>query len=515
MAMEPARRKRLQQLWVKLLENVTEYDRIIDGLFQADVLTGPMKEKVKAKHGTDQLRAILDILPKRGNHAFDVFYDVLVDSGEDIAADLLCPERAEERKKNQFKIFTSPSGVQESRVAPIALPEDDELPSRWPDIEAHDPFRTTVVHVPDNDTLMKNRFERAVAGSGAVYPLHRPERGIFLLLSNQYFKDARANNIELADRDGTAKDCHALDTLFCQLGFHVVKRLNLTAEEMLNKIKEQAAKDHTNYDCFACAVLTHGEKDHIYGTDGKLVSLDLFRDAVDGDNCPTLVGKPKLFFIQACQGQKLDGGVGAGGYGAAGPDPSKPTATIDQDMDQVASNLVNIKLRDKTDHDAAKEGRVSSKSDVFVALATVPDYVSWRNTEWGTWFVQALVYVLSRLAHKYDLMQLMTKVNRLVSKAETRKGLKQVSVFKSALTSDLYFFPGLQRGIVSSHSEVDMAKPEKLSPPSVPVQSASVQPSEQLLAPAQQAQSQPISLGSGITAQPSSDGVDGMSRLVE
>lgn len=46
MAMEPARRKRLQQLWVKLLENVTEYDRIIDGLFQADVLTGPMKEKV-------------------------------------------------------------------------------------------------------------------------------------------------------------------------------------------------------------------------------------------------------------------------------------------------------------------------------------------------------------------------------------------------------------------------------------------------------------------------------------
>ena len=35
------------------------------------------------------------------------------------------------------------------------------------------------------------------------------------------------------------------------------------------------------------------------------------------------------------------------------------------------------------------------------------------------------------------------QVNLLVSRAETRKGCKQVSVFSNALTSDFYFFPGL------------------------------------------------------------------------
>ena len=60
--------------------------------------------------------------------------------------------------------------------------------------------------------------------------MDRPERGIFLLLSNQYFKEARANEVELADRDGTGKDCIALDNLFQQFGFLVIKKFNLNAQ---------------------------------------------------------------------------------------------------------------------------------------------------------------------------------------------------------------------------------------------------------------------------------------------
>jgi caspase-like apoptosis-related cysteine protease len=32
-------------------------------------------------------------------------------------------------------------------------------------------------------------------------------------------------------------------------------------------------------------------------------------DPFTADKCPTLAGKPKLFFLQACQGDKLDGGI--------------------------------------------------------------------------------------------------------------------------------------------------------------------------------------------------------------
>ena len=72
---------------------------------------------------------------------------------------------------------------------------------------------------------------------------------------------------------------------------------------MLQAVEEQASQDHTYFNCFVCIVLSHGDRDVIYGVDGKTISLDKLKDALV-DNCPTLVGKPKLFFIQACQGSE-------------------------------------------------------------------------------------------------------------------------------------------------------------------------------------------------------------------
>lgn len=56
-------------------------------------------------------------------------------------------------------------------------------------------------------------------------------------------------------------------------------------------------EDHGNSACFACILLSHGEENFIYGTDGVTAIKDLtvhFR----GDRCKTLLEKPKLFFIQ-------------------------------------------------------------------------------------------------------------------------------------------------------------------------------------------------------------------------
>lgn len=81
------------------------------------------------KTGTDQLREILDILPRRGPKAIRVFYEVLVDCGEDVAADLLYPELAAQRMAKQAQKHVPLSGVQESReITGNMLAEDDELP---------------------------------------------------------------------------------------------------------------------------------------------------------------------------------------------------------------------------------------------------------------------------------------------------------------------------------------------------------------------------------------------------
>ena len=60
-----------------------------------------------------------------------------------------------------------------------------------------------------------------------------------------------------------------------------------------------ATEDHSNADCFACAILSHGEMGEVYGINGKM-KIDNITRNFKADICPTLAGKPKLFFIQVC-----------------------------------------------------------------------------------------------------------------------------------------------------------------------------------------------------------------------
>ena len=57
--------------------------------------------------------------------------------------------------------------------------------------------------------------------------------------------------------------------------------------------------DHLKYNGIICAILSHGEEGLIYGTDGT-VSIKELATIFQVD---ALHGKPKLFFIQACQGK--------------------------------------------------------------------------------------------------------------------------------------------------------------------------------------------------------------------
>ena len=67
----------------------------------------------------------------------------------------------------------------------------------------------------------------------------------------------------------------------------------------------------------------------------------------------------------------FDKGSGAvGGGGAAELDPQ--SASVDKDIDLITDKFIKLKVEDKTVSDITSEGRVSSKSEVFVAVATVP-----------------------------------------------------------------------------------------------------------------------------------------------
>ena len=55
---------------------------------------------------------------------------------------------------------------------------------------------------------------------------------------------------------------------------------------------------------FVCVLLSHGVENMLYGTDGA-VELNELTGLFRGDRCATLVGKPKLFFIQVPSHKRL------------------------------------------------------------------------------------------------------------------------------------------------------------------------------------------------------------------
>jgi hypothetical protein len=56
--------------------------------------------------------------------------------------------------------------------------------------------------------------------------------------------------------------------------------------------------NHEDCDCFAVAILSHGDEGFVYGTDGVIDVKKLVEPLAVSK---TLVGKPKLFFIQVPQ----------------------------------------------------------------------------------------------------------------------------------------------------------------------------------------------------------------------
>ncbi len=73
----------------------------------------------------------------------------------------------------------------------------------------------------------------------------------------------------------------------------------------MERILEDAAHDdHSEADCFLVAVLSHGEMGILYTKD-TAYKPDRLWGNFNAEKCPTLAGKPKMFFIQACQGDQV------------------------------------------------------------------------------------------------------------------------------------------------------------------------------------------------------------------
>lgn len=260
----------------------------------------------------------------------------------------------------------------------------------------------TAVHPKNKGPSRK--ISNPVDRDSRVYNMQHRCRGKAYIFNHDLF-DA---SLKLSPRVGSKTDVSNLKRALSQLDFEVLCFHNCDITSVRRNIKQLAELDHTDNDCVMVIVLSHGTHGMIYALDSYYHSDELWLPFTS-DKCPSLAGKPKLFFIQACQGNKKDAGL-----------------TVQSDSSQM-------------DSIAPQEYSIPTMADFMIAYSTIPGYVSWRNTTNGSWFIEALCEILITYGRQEDLLSMMTMV--LLKVATLGRDYSQIPCVVSQLIRRVYFPP--------------------------------------------------------------------------
>ncbi|XP_043854683.1 caspase-8 [Dromiciops gliroides] len=228
-----------------------------------------------------------------------------------------------------------------------------------------------------------------------AYKMSSKPRGYCLIISNFDFQRARMGRLEnqnLKDRKGTDVDEAVLQSTFKELHFEIVILQDRTAEQIHQDLQNFQEKNHEDKDCFVCCLLSHGDRGTIYGIDGQEVAIKDLTSYFSSSKCPSLAGKPKVFFIQACQGKAIQSGI-----------------TLDTDSEQQRESLETDTL--------LQSEVIPDEADFLLGMATVENHISYRHPIQGTWYIQSLCRNLKeRCPRGEDILDILTEVNYEVSK---------------------------------------------------------------------------------------------------
>uniref|UniRef100_A0A3B3V294 Caspase 20, apoptosis-related cysteine peptidase n=1 Tax=Poecilia latipinna TaxID=48699 RepID=A0A3B3V294_9TELE len=194
----------------------------------------------------------------------------------------------------------------------LELLQTDDVAETYPDLE----------HIKLHDVLLK---------PVQVYELNSQPVGLCLIINNENFP-----NRKVKERRGTNKDAGILADVFSWLGFKVLMSAGSARR------------------CLLCCILSHGSLHKVCGVDSQPLAIKEIRRYFVATKQPALTGKPKVFLIQACQGDKIQRGV----------------LQKDAEEDSLTS--------------------IPEEADFLVAVSTVEDHVSFRDKTNGSWFIQSV-----------------------------------------------------------------------------------------------------------------------------
>ncbi|XP_031421703.1 caspase-9 [Clupea harengus] len=430
--MDPRHKKILQRNRTNLVKDLDPSD-VYDGLLTRGVFTQDMLDEIKSS-GTrrDQARQLLRDLETRGSRAFPSFLECLREGGfESLAVLLQSGDPAGQPVPNPLNPVIRPLPV-----CPVDVRKPDKIHSGPPKEVPLYPTEIDTLPSPSPERESpRPRQGRTRRDSIQNYKMDSSPCGICLIINNVEFEQ----HSELKNRNGSDVDSDRLERRFKSLNFDVVVKRNLKYKQIRQELAALSKKDHSIYDCCVVIMLSHGtEATHsrfpgaVYGVDGTSVPVQIITNYLNGQHCPSLQGKPKLFFLQACGGGEKDTGF------EVSPDEAQPSmGGSDDQMDAipVSSSSDSLSMSDEPDARAT----LPTPSDILVSYSTFPGYVSWRDTKSGSWYVETLDRVLELNAATDDLVTMLMMVNNEVSQISAKGLYKQMPGSFNFLRKHLHF----------------------------------------------------------------------------
>ncbi|XP_059056252.1 caspase-1-like [Achroia grisella] len=200
------------------------------------------------------------------------------------------------------------------------------------------------------------------------YKMNHQRRGIAVIFNHEVFDDYLNLNNHIG-----ANDVKNLNTVLKELDFEVIVHHNFQFHELKGRLIEMAKNDYSNDDCLLIIILTYGDNGFLYARDTLYRPETLWYNFTR-NKCPSLAGKPKLFFIQAYKDDKHNIGT------------------------------INEKICE-----------IPVQQDFLILFSTLPQNVFGRNSNNGSRFIEVLCKQLRTLATKTDILHILTLVSKKVA----------------------------------------------------------------------------------------------------
>ncbi|XP_047450702.1 uncharacterized protein LOC125013841 [Mugil cephalus] len=417
----------------KFIDKVSEevISQLLDDLLEDCVLNDGENDAVLKKNQTqaDRARALIDSVRKKGDVA---------------SRKMIARLQARDPTLSYELGLSAGQPAQPAQLAQPAQPAQLAQPAQ-PAAEPGEEQGWSDKLILTTEALWKQK-----QNDKDVYPAGKSNirNRVALLITNIKFKDKRLN------REGAEKDEENMERLLSALGYEVVRRTDLTAEEIdeaLIKFSKHPKLKET--DSVVVVLMSHGKLGTVYGVNWTEEQPDDFpidniNQHLGSEECPALLDKPKVIIIQACRGGD--------------------SHLILKNINNMASGAVKVSSDSATqavglsDLDILDDGLklVHKEKDFISLLSSTPHTKSYRDPDKGSFLIQFIVEVFKNSANKDDIEVLFRKVMQRFEDLNIPFNRRQMPVKdRCTLTKRFYFQPDKELARVRGRFVEKVSKP--------------------------------------------------------